>query len=152
MDLNYCFPAQIIKAGKEENGKIPVEIIPSIPTVDRVNDKITLKAFEEAKESFLDDGIIDYDHKSILGKTDLEKAQAVIGEPVDLFIDKKRKIPICHANLFKGNPFVDTSIMPALDNESKVFGASVGGKILQKSMEVDAAVNRKVNTISKILL
>lgn len=152
MDLNYCFPAQMMKAGEESNGKIPVEIIPSIPTVDRVNDKITLKAFEEAKEEFLDDGIIDFDHKSILGKNDLEKAQAAIGEPKDLFIDRKRKIPICHANLFKGNPFVDTAIVPALNNGSKIWGASVGGKILQKSMQVDESSNREVNTISKITL
>jgi hypothetical protein len=152
MGLNYYFPAQLKKSGKESNGRIPVEIIPSEPTVDRVNDKIILKAFEEARDDFLDEGIIDYDHKSVLGKNDLEKAQAIIGEPEDLYIDKERKIPVCHAVLFKGNPYVDTVIMPVLNNGSKIFGASVGGKILHKSFEMDSETKREVNQISKILL
>jgi hypothetical protein len=152
MSLNYSFPATMLKAGNEKDGKIPIEIIPSEPTVDRVNDKIILKAFEDAREDFLDDGIIDYDHKSVLGKSELEKAQAIIGEPEDLFIDRKRKIPICHAFLFKGNPFVDTVILPAINNDSKIFGASVGGKVLLKSSEIDETTNKEINTISKILL
>jgi hypothetical protein len=152
MSLNYYFPATLQKSGKESNGKIPIEIIPSEPTVDRVNDKIVLKAFEEAREDFLDEGIIDYDHKSVLGKTSLEKAQAIIGEPQDLFIDEKRKIPVCHAVLFKGNPYVDTVILPALNNESKIFGASVGGKILHKSLEFDHNTKKDINQIDKILL
>jgi len=152
MDLNYMFPATLIKSGEETDGKIPIEIIPSEPSVDRVNDQIILKAFEDAREEFLNDGIIDYDHQSILGKNALEKSEAIIGEPIDLFIDKKRNVPVCHANIFKGNPYVDNVIMPHLNNKSKVFGASVGGKVLQKSFEILEGTKQKINKISKILL
>jgi len=152
MNINYNYPATLIKSGKESNGRIPIEIVPSQPSIDRVNDKIVLKAFEDARDSFLDEGIIDYDHQSVLGKSKLEKAQAIIGEPEDLYINLNKKIPICKAALFKGNVYVDTVIMPALENDGKVFGASVGGKVLRKSFETDPETKKEINKISKILL
>jgi len=154
MELNqFSFPALIKKTGEETNGRIPVEIIPNKPTIDRVNDKILLKAFDDdCIKSFIYDGVIDYDHISILGSTPVERATAIIGEPQKLFIDSERGVPVCHGFLFKGNPYVDNAIMPALRNGSKIFGASLGGKILQKSSDVDKATKKKINSISKISL
>ena len=150
---SYSFPADILKAGEEKNGRIPITIIPSSPTKDRVNDKILLKAFDDSCiKSYLNDGIIDYDHLSFLGETPEIRARAIIGEPENFFIDKKRNVPVCEGFLFKGNPFVDDSIMPALEAKSKVFGASLGGKVLLKSSGIDPNTQSKLNTISKISL
>lgn len=150
---HYSFPGELKKAGNEKDGKIPIEIIPNKPSVDRVNDKILLKAFDDdCIKSFLKDGIIDYDHLSILGDSPLVKAQAIIGQPEELYIDKKINLPVCHAFLFKGNPYVDNAILPALESNSKVFGASLGGKILKKSSDYDNELKRSVNAITKITL
>lgn len=154
MELNsFSFPVSMVKSGDEKDNRIPIEIIPNRPTFDRVNDKILLKAFDqECRKSFIHQGIIDYDHKSLLGETEEERATAIIGEPEDLFVDEKRGIPVCKAFLFKGNPYVDNAIMPALKARSKVFGGSLGGKILLKSTDVDPITKKKKNTISKISL
>lgn len=151
MDNNFSFPATFIKSGNEKNGRIPVTIVPSQPTVDRTNDKILLKAFDdECIKSFLFDGVLDYDHMSILGKTALERSEAIIGQPENMFIDSTRKAPVIEGFLFAKNHYVFKSIMPALEAESDRFGASLGGKILMKSMEDDADTQRVVNAISKI--
>lgn len=151
MDNNFSFPATFVKSGNEKDGRIPVTIIPSQPTVDRTNDKILLKAFDdECIKSFLFDGVLDYDHISILGKSALERSQAIIGEPENMFIDSKRKLPVIEGFLFKSNPYVSSAILPALEAKSNRFGASLGGKILMKSMEDDEDTHRVVNAISKI--
>jgi len=133
-DFNFTYSATLSKAGKSKDGKIPVTIIPSLPTPDRVNDTIALKAFDEdCRVDFLKDGIIDYDHLSYRGKDPLIKAQAIIGKPLDLFVEKS--IPYCDAFLFEKNPFVFGSILPAIETESGVFGASVGGSVLKSSLK-----------------
>jgi len=153
IDISYTYPVNFRKSGEEKNGRIPIEIIPNEPTKDRVNDRILLKAFNnECIEAFLHDGYIDWDHKSILGKTELEKSEAIIGQPEELFIDNIRQLPICNAFLFAKNPYVMKAILPALEAGSNVFGASVGGKILQKSIEEDPITKNKINNISKISL
>jgi hypothetical protein len=150
---NFSFPANMVKSGEEVEGRIPIKIIPSAPTFDRQNDKILLRAFDEdCIKGFLFDGILDYDHKSMLGKTDLEKAQAHIGEPEKLYVDKEKGLPVCEGFLFKGNPYVDNVILPALNSKSKVFGASLGGKIMKKSSVVDKISKKEKNVISKISL
>lgn len=153
MNLNYSFPATILKSGEENNNRIPITIIPNAPTVDRVSEKILLKAYDkECIEGFLFDGIIDYDHQSILGASPLEKAQAIIGEPENFYVDKIKKLPVIEGYLFKGNPYVDSSIYPALKAGSKKVAASLGGKILRKSDDIDASTNKKIKAISKISL
>lgn len=153
MDLNYSFSATLVKSGDETSTQIPITIIPNQPTKDRQNDKIVLKAFDEdCINGFLHDGVIDYDHISLLGKTALEKAEAIIGQPESFFVDEKRGVPVCNGFLFRGNKYVDNVILPALMANSKVFGASLGGRILQKSMETDPKEKTRINTITKISL
>ena len=152
--LEYNFPANILlKSDSENNERIKIEIIPNTPHVDRVKDKILLKAYdEECISNFLNVGIIDFDHISFLGKTPFEKSQAIIGEPEDFYIDKERMVPVCNAVLFKSNPYVSQSIYPALKAGSKKISASLGGKILRKSSEYDAKLKSEINVISKLSL
>jgi hypothetical protein len=151
MDLTFSYPSELIKSGEEINNKIPIKIIPNIPIPDRVNDKILLKAYdEECIKGFLHSGIIDYDHQSILGLTPLQKAEAIIGEPEKFYIDHENKVAVVEGFLFKGNPYVDNVIYPALRAGSKKISASLGGKILQKSDEFDLQSKQKIKTISKI--
>lgn len=154
MSYNYFFPAEILKSGKEDNGRIPITIVPNSPSPDRANDKILLKAFSEKciNDYISNSGIIDYDHQSILGKDDLEKSGAIIGEAEKIYIDKKNNVPKCEGFLFKNNPIVRESILPALEAKSKVYGASVGGKILKKSTEIDPDTKKNLNIISEISL
>ena len=150
---SFSFPAEILKSGDGKDGRIPVTIIPNQPTKDRVNDKILLKAFDDdCIKGFLHDGIIDYDHLSLLSEDPIIKAQAIIGEPENLFVDSKRNVPVCEAFLFESNPFVSKSILPALMSKSKVFGASLGGKILMKSFDYDPETRKRGMEISKMTL
>jgi hypothetical protein len=149
----YSIPAEMFKSGEETDSRIPITIIPNQPTKDRVSDKILLKAYDEdCIKGFLFDGVLDYDHQSILGKTALEKAQAIIGEPEDFYVDTVRRVPVIKGFLFKGNPYVDNAIYPALKAKSNKIAASLGGRILQKSIDVDSETNQKVKAISKISL
>ena len=140
------------KASKEDEqrSRIPIRIVASDPSPDRVNDSIVLKAFDDAKDSFLKVGCIDYDHQTVRGKTKLDQAQGVIGKPLELSTESGEVV--CEGFLHKGNPFVDTALFPALRAGSNVFGASVGGRILRKSMQWDDDAKRKVNRITAITL
>lgn len=150
---SFSFPASIIKSGEESDSRVKIRIIPSRPSRDRVNDRILLKAFDDdCIKSFLHDGVIDYDHLSLLGDSPAERATAIIGEPENLFIDKQNNVPVCDAFLFKGNPYVDNSILPALRSGSKVYGASLGGKVLMKSTDIDPETKQKGMSVSKMRL
>lgn len=149
--VNFNFPVSIYKSGEESNNRIPIKIIPNAPTFDRVNDKIFLKAFDDdCIQDFLHDGMLDYDHLSVLSEDPIIKAQAHIGDPTNFYIDEKNNVPVCEGFLFKGNPFVDGSIMPALNAGSKNIAASLGGKILKKSSYEIPGTKMKKSFISKI--
>lgn len=149
-EYNFRYPATFLKAGKINGNRIPITIIPSLPTKDRQNDTITLTAFDaECKKSFLTDGLLDYDHLSYRGETPLIKAQAIIGKPLDLSI--KDGIPCCDGYLFKSNPYVYGSILPALENDADIFGASVGGSVL-KSSPNEPGNTKAGQTISQVRL
>lgn len=151
--LNYSFPADVFKSGKENNNRIPITIIPNTPNIDRVNDKILLKAYDdECIKNFLLVGILDWDHKSILAKTEREKVEAWIGDPTNFYVDNEKKVPIIEGYLFKNNPIVRDAIYPALEAGSNRVSASLGGKILQKSSNYDPIAKKQINTISKLSL
>jgi len=148
---NFSFPVEILKSGEERNGRIPITIIPSSSNIDRVSDKMITKAFtKKCMDSFLYDGVLDYDHISVLGKTPLSRAEAIIGEPQKMFI--KNQVPVVEGFLFKNNPYVKNCVLPALEAESNRIAASLGGKIIKKSSAIDPVSKKKVNTISEIKL
>lgn len=147
----FVQPMMMTKAGDEKAGRIPVRIEASAPTPDREEELITLKAYDDdTVNEFLRQGIIDYDHKSFLGGTNLEKAQAIIGQPERFEIENKK--PVVYGYLFKGNPYVDGSILPALAAGSKVFGASWGGRKLLKAKEFVKEFDRECTVIKKVSL
>lgn len=155
----YYFPATMelrkSDGDSDDERRIPIRIVASEDTVDKVNDIIVSKAFENARDSYLREGYIDYDHVSIRGKTPLEREEARIGEPTDLKVEKGvggTSLPVCEGFLFKGNPYVDRCIYPALLAKSKIYGASVGGNILKKSDEWDTDRKAKVRKITDINL
>jgi hypothetical protein len=154
-EIRFEFKSNILKSSKsQDDKKYYISIIPNSPTKDTVNDLIELKAFEDKDcvNNFIKTGYLDYDHISVLGKDDFSKAQAIIGQPESLYVDRDKNVPVCEGFLFKGNPYVDNILIPALESGSSVFGASVGGKALIKSSEYDNKTNSKLNRISKILL
>jgi len=148
----FSYPVEMLLKGEPEknSNRIPIDISASDPTPDKVNDSIVLKAFDDAREDFLKEGVIDFDHQTIRGPTKEDQAKAIIGQPEEL--DTKSGKVIVSGFLFKGNPYVDNSIYPALKAGSRVFGASVGGRILRKSLEWDEKSARKVNRITRIAL
>jgi hypothetical protein len=150
MQFKFRYSALLAKSGKTKSGRVPITIVPNKPTEDRQNDTIVLKAFEDCREEFLKEGVIDWDHISVLGKSALEKSQAIIGAPEDLYVSDH--LPYCDAYLFEKNPYVHDVLMPALEAETTVFGASVGGKVLQKSSSTDVKTNTKHSTITRIKL
>lgn len=152
--LDFTYPAELLldlTKSDDNEGRVNVRIVVNDTTKpDKVNDRIVLKAFADARDSYVEDGIIDYDHVSVRGKTAIEKAEAIVGEPTDLTTDTG--LPVCTGFLFRGNPYVEKSILPALKSGSKVFGASVGGRILKKSEDFDPDTKKKINRISQISL
>lgn len=154
MNFTFAFPADLIKSGDETAERIPVRVIPNHPTVDRQNEKIVLKAFSQPTiDDYLQNSrVIDYDHKSILGKDDLEKSNAIIGEAESLVVDLQKGIPILDGFLFRSHDIVEKSILPALKAGSRVYGASIGGRVLKKSLEMDPTTRRPFTTISEISL
>jgi len=154
MDLNYSYPANVfLNSEDEENNRLEITIIPNVPTKDRVNDIILLKAYDdECINEFLKSGYLDYDHQSVLGKTPLERAQARIGDPTNFFIDEKKKVPVIEGFLYKGNPYVDNILYPALKAKSNRISASVGGRALRKSITKDPITKEELNAISKLSL
>lgn len=149
--INFRYAATLTKAGDEVDGRIPITIQANHPSRDRQNDLILSDAFDDdCRREFLHDGVIDYDHISMLGETPDVRAMAIIGQPEDFYL--KENIPICEGFLFRGNPYVDNTILPALKAQSKVFGASVGGKILKKSLYVDPLSKAKGNDVGKVRL
>jgi len=139
------------KSDGEDDKKINVKIIASAATPDREDELISLKAYDqETTDDFLKQGIIDYDHKSFMGKSSLEKAEAIIGQPTDFQIENKK--PVVYGFLFKANPYVKNSILPALEAGSKVFGASWGGRKLKKSSGFVKEYGKNLTVIEKVAL
>ena len=156
--MNYFiqdFNIEINKGESETKQRIPIRIEASSETLDRDNDIILKSAYDkDTIDDFLGVGIIDYDHKSILGKSEEEKAKAIIGEPTKFAMEKSRKsdleVPVIYGDLYKENPFVTDSILPALKAESTRWGASIGGSIIKAENKSDG--DKKFREISKIKL
>jgi len=156
--MNYFvknFDIEINKSAKETNQRIPIRIEASSETLDRDNDLILKSAYDDDTISnFLKTGILDYDHKSILGATEQEKAKAIIGEPTDFRMEKSKnaemEVPVIYGDLYKENLFVSDSILPALKARSTRWGASIGGSILKADNRLDG--DKSYREISKIKL
>jgi len=132
---------QLQKADRPEDDKyVYVRMIANRLDIDKENQQILPQAFSKATiENFLKNGIIDWHHQSVLGKTSEERAKAILGEPYDFKWEDG--LPVVYARLTKGHPIVRDSILPHLDAEQRVFSASVGGSIKKIKKFFDKAIN-----------
>lgn len=138
------------KADRDDRGGsvLPVKIIANTLKEDRQKQEILPEAFDnETVEFFLDHGIIDWHHQSIMGETSEARAGAVIGKPNEFLWEAGK--PVVFGDLTANHPIVKNSIRPNLEAGQNVFGASVGGKILETEKVLNKAGEPKEN-IKKI--
>lgn len=143
------------KRHDEDDKVIPIRMIANKLTLDRENQEILPSAFGKATvEKFLADGIIDWFHQSVLAKTQEEKAKAVLGKPIDFQWENdpngEGALPVVYGNLTKANPIVRESILPHLEADQPVFGASVGGSVRKARRVFDKAMNKAKDQIMEI--
>lgn len=132
--MNWTAPAELMKSEtKFDKNRIYITIKASDESLDQENDNILAEAFSEEVRSFmLTKGVIDFDHMTVRGANALEKGTANIGTPTEFFQELIKGSPVqfIRGYLHRGNPFVDSTIGPALEAGSDRWGASIGGKIL----------------------
>jgi hypothetical protein len=140
--------------GKIENDKIiPIRMIANRLKLDKDNQEILPQAFNKATvDSFIKHGIIDWHHQSVAGKTPEIRARAIIGKPTEFAWESENsiKLPVVYGNLTKAHPIVKDSILPHLEAEQDVFGASVGGNIKKANRIHDPVKDKVKEQISAI--
>ena len=155
-ELQFNIPVFLEKSTRKKNEEnYPIRIGISSSGIDRQKERMSLKSVfdQKAIDYHMAEGYVDYDHMSFRGATPLEKAQSICGKPYDFEWVMKggEEIPVVECNLFRGNPYVEKAIIPAMEHGNGVFGASIGGRTLQKSKpEFDKKAGAKVSTITKI--
>lgn len=128
---------------------IPVRMIANRLKLDRENQELLPQAFDSSTvNNFLENGIIDWFHKSRLGKSDKEKADAVLGKPTDFRWEEG--LPVVYGDLTRAHPIVRDSIAPHLEAGNDVFGASVGGGAIKRNKIYDPVLHKAKEQISKI--
>lgn len=142
--MNFTLPATLLKSetihktvklpsGKTYSSVPHVYILASDESMDQDNDQMLSKCFTDpVKEFFLKYGIFDWDHLTLRGSTDVEKGTAMVGTPTKFWEERVKGAPVqlIEGFLHPGNPYVDSTIVPALKSKSDRIGVSVGGKIL----------------------
>lgn len=126
----------ITKAGHEDSKVVNVRMVANSLKADKENDIITREAFnDKTVKEFVENGIIDWHHQSVLGRTQEERAQAVLGKPYDFKWEDNK--PVVYGTLTKTHPIVKDAILPHLEAGQNVFGASVGGNIVKATTIID---------------
>lgn len=141
------------KHTNDSNGIVPVSIIANKLNVDKVNDQIDESAFtKDVIDFFLREGIVDWQHESRTAPTSEERALAILGKPVDFewYVEDGKRYPKVFANLTKKNPIVSNVILPHLEADQPVLGASVGGGILETIKTYNEVIQAIVRKILKI--
>jgi len=138
------------KGANADSSVVPIRLIANRLITDKDNEEILPEAFNKATvENFLKNGIIDWHHQSVLGKSSEDKAGAIIGSPTDF--KWEGGLPVVYANLTKGHPIVANAILPHLEAGNPVFGSSVGGNVRKAKRVWDAksdAIKRQISSIS----
>jgi len=141
----------IQKAGDaaKDSPYIPVRMVANRLITDRDNEEILPEAFNKGTvENFVKNGIIDWHHQSVLGKSQADKAQAILGRPSNF--EWEDGLPVVYANLTKSHPIVRDAILPHLEADNAVFGSSVGGNVRKARRVWDSASNSVKRQISEI--
>lgn len=138
---------EISNLNKANENTVTVDIIANHLTEDSEGEMILKEAFnEEAVNSFLDTGIIDYWHESHnphLSKE--EQNAAIIGKPVAFRWENGK--PVVTAQLTKSHRIVK-EMLPHLEAEQSLYAASVGGS--KMVLEANDSTNKKHKIIPKI--
>ena len=91
------------EGAKADSPFIPIRLIANRLITDRDNEEILPEAFNKSTvDNFLKNGVIDWHHQSVLGKSDAEKAGAILGAPTDF--KWEAGLPVVYANLVKDRP------------------------------------------------
>lgn len=137
------------KGGVDNDKIVGVRMVANKLDLDKENQEILPQAFSKATiDNFLEEGIIDWHHQSVMGRTQNERANAIIGKPISF--EWEGKLPVVYANLTKGHPIVKDSILPHLEADQPVFGASVGGSVKKAKSVWDSEINGLKDQISEI--
>lgn len=124
---------------------------------DQQNDVVLAKALEDSADHFMKFGNLDIDHKSmptVAKMYGIDKPQLwEIGSPVDVRFDGVSTF--VKAQLFSGDTPLAENANMVWDsmtklNPPKKWYPSVGGKILAKSIKLDAESGDKVGVVSKV--
>lgn len=137
------------KGGVDNDKVIGVRMVANKLDLDKENQEILPQAFSKATiDTFLEDGVIDWHHQSVMGKNSDDRAHAIIGKPTRF--EWEDKLPVVYANLTKGHSIVKNSILPHLEANQPVFGASVGGSVKKAKSVWDSEINGLKDQISEI--
>ena len=136
------FSSVTVRKGDDEKNKWVIYIEASNEFRDKQYEIVLQKAMVEAKEGFLQEGTISWNHlhKDETLKNDSPKN--VIGEPLEVhFAGDEGKRTLVKGLLYYKNK-VAQELMDNLESGSTRFGASIGGKKLSKSFagEVDKVI------------
>lgn len=134
---------------QESSDRVYVRMVANSLKKDKENDVIMPQAFnQETVDYFLKNGIIDWNHTSVIGETIEERARAILGKPEKFeWVDSK---PVVYGYLTKTHPIVRESILPHLEADQKVFGASIGGFIKKSKVIYDKETNENKRLIYSI--
>lgn len=117
---------------------VPIRMIANRLDIDKENQQILPQAFNKATvDKFIKTGIIDWHHQSVTGKTPEARAHAIIGKPTSF--EWEKDLPVVYGNLTKAHAIVRDSILPHLEADQNVFGASVGGNVKKARNVLDIA-------------
>lgn len=140
----------LVQKASEDDKVIRVRMVANMLEPDKEDQEILPTAFSKATiDEFLKDGIIDWFHKSMTGRTIQEKSESVLGRPIDF--KWEGGLPVVYAELTKAHPIVRDSILPHLEAENDVFGASVGGKIKKIKSVFDKKLNKARDKIHEFV-
>lgn len=118
--------AVMIKA-EEEGGKWIVYLQASNEGLDQEEEVIMSKALREAKDYYLQHGVLSWDHKHKA----LHDPKYIIGEPMEVAFSKSNET-LVKGWLYQKNE-IAKNLWGNIESGAHKLGASVGGGILQKS-------------------
>ncbi len=138
------------KSGEENDKTVRVRMVANMMEPDKEDQQIVPQAFNKATvQQFIDEGIIEWFHKTITGKTMEEKCGAILGRPVSFAWEDG--LPVVYADLTKAHPIVRDYILPHLEAGNNVFGASVGGKIAKITKAFDEKLGRMKDKVTSMI-
>jgi hypothetical protein len=140
-----------------EGGERIIYVEASKEAKDQQDEIVLSKALKESADHFLKFGVLDIDHKSmppVARRLGIERPEEwAIGQPLD--VGFTGDMTFVKAQLYQGDTPLVRRANDVWDGMTKVnppvrYYASVGGAVLEKSVEVNPETNERVAVISKV--